>query len=109
MTSDSNDNSNIQAAGFSEPAAVACEGGTCEAACAEPTVAEAGASYRRDGQCRIIVDSCADFAPEVARALGCDCILVEGGHQSPAALRASGAPVIPTLAQLPALIDSLRK
>ena len=49
MTSDSNDNSNIQAAGSSEPAAVACEGGACEAACAEPTVAEAGASYRRDG------------------------------------------------------------
>lgn len=74
MTSDSNDNSNIQAAGSSEPAAVACEGGTCEAACAEPTVAEAGASYRRDGQCRIIVDSCADFAPEVARALGVEVI-----------------------------------
>ena len=46
---------------------------------------------------------------EVARALGCDCILVEGGHQSPAALRASGAPVIPTLVQLPAAIDSLGK
>ena len=85
MTSDSNDNSNIQAAGSSEPAAVACEGGTCEAACAEPTVAEAGASYRRDGQCRIIVDSCADFAPEVARALGVEVIhfpfvMADGEH-----------------------------
>ncbi len=46
---------------------------------------------------------------EVARALGCDCILVEGGHQSPEALRTSGAPVISTLAQLPALVDRLGK
>ena len=74
MTSDSNDNSNIQAAGSSEPAAVACEGGACGAHSADATVAEAGASYRRDGQCRVIVDSCADFAPEVARALGVEVI-----------------------------------
>ena len=44
MTSDSNDNSNIQAAGSSEPAAVACEGGACGAHSADATVAEAGAS-----------------------------------------------------------------
>lgn len=35
---------------------------------------EAGASYRRDGLCHIIVDSCADFAPGVARALGVEVV-----------------------------------
>lgn len=42
----------------------------------EPTAfaREAGASYKRGGQCHIIVDSCADFAPEVARALGVELV-----------------------------------
>ena len=74
MTSDTSENPNIQAAGSAEPAAVACE---ANVPANDPMVAQAGASYRRDGQCRIIVDSCADFAPEVARALG-----VEVGHFS---------------------------
>lgn len=35
---------------------------------------EAAATYRAHGQCRIIVDSCADFAPDVVRALGVEVI-----------------------------------
>ncbi len=71
MTSDTSENPNIQAAGSAEPAAVACE---ANVPANDPMVAQAGASYRRDGQCRIIVDSCADFAPEVARALGVEVV-----------------------------------
>ncbi len=38
---------------------------------------------------------------EVAEALGCPCLLVCDGHQSPARLRRSGRPLIATLDELP--------
>lgn len=62
-------NSNTVAADPQGSAAVAAQYGMPAA-----IVREASASYRRDGKCRIIVDSCADFAPEVARALGVDIV-----------------------------------
>ena len=34
---------------------------------------------------------------EVARAMGCQCLLIAGGHQKEETLRASGATVLPTL------------
>lgn len=75
MSSEISDNSNLQAAGSTEPAAVACFEAAPVAGEEPETIARAvGASYRRDGQCRIIVDSCADFAPEVARALGVEIV-----------------------------------
>lgn len=76
MSSDNANDNNLEAAGFSEPAAVACEGNESEGELqgVAEIAREASASYRRDGQCRIIVDSCADFAPEVARALGVEVV-----------------------------------
>lgn len=47
-------------------------------------VREVNESFRMGGQCHIIVDSCADFAPEVARALGVEIIkfsYVMGGEE----------------------------
>ncbi len=41
---------------------------------------------------------------EVARALGCECVLVENGHQSASRLRAAGARTVPNLAGLYALL-----
>ena len=80
-SSDIEQEQNTKAAGAEGPAAVASPEAVADAPCegadaAAPTAfaREAGASYRRDGQCRIIVDSCADFAPEVARALGVEVI-----------------------------------
>nr|WP_307739742.1 DegV family protein [uncultured Parolsenella sp.] len=70
MSSDNNDDLNVQAAGSSEPAASA----SMEPQAPADFAREAGASYRRGGQCHIIVDSCADFAPEVAKALGVEVI-----------------------------------
>ncbi len=37
---------------------------------------------------------------EVARAMGVDCVLVPGGHNSPARLEKCGAPLLPNLAAL---------
>lgn len=70
MSSDNNDNLNVRAAGSSEPAASA----SVELQAPADFARVAGASYRRGGQCHIIVDSCADFAPEVAKALGVEVI-----------------------------------
>jgi phosphoglycolate phosphatase len=42
---------------------------------------------------------------EVARALGWDCVLMEGGHQSLARLRACGRPVVPDMPALVAFVD----
>ena len=70
MSSDTQDKPVIEAAGSNEPAAVASSEPQAPAAFAR----EAGASYRQGGQCRVIVDSCADFAPEVAQALGVEVI-----------------------------------
>ena len=39
---------------------------------------------------------------EVAREIGCDCILVETGYESRRRLLARGAPVLPSVASLPA-------
>ena len=61
--------SNVEAAGPEGPAALAAQD-SAQAAIAR----EVSASYRRGGQCRVIVDSCADFAPEVARALGVEVV-----------------------------------
>ncbi len=87
MSSDNANDNNLEAAGFSEPAAVACEGDESEGELqgVAEIAREASASYRRDGQCRIIVDSCADFAPEVARALGVEVVrfpfvMADGEH-----------------------------
>lgn len=44
----------------------------------------------------MVGDSVHDF--EVSRALGVRCVLYAGGHQDAAALAATGAPVVPTLA-----------
>ena len=38
------------------------------------------------------------MAYEVSRALGVRCVLYAGGHQDAAALAATGAPIVPTLA-----------
>ena len=70
MSSDNNDNLNVRAAGSSEPAASA----SVELQAPADFARVAGASYRRGGQCHIIVDSCADFAPEVAKALGVEVV-----------------------------------
>lgn len=70
MSSDTQDKPVIEAAGSNEPAAVVSSESQAPAAFAR----EAGASYRQGGQCRVIVDSCADFAPEVAQALGVEVI-----------------------------------
>lgn len=40
----------------------------------EQIARDASASYKKRGKCRVIVDSCADFAPEVAAALGVDVV-----------------------------------
>ena len=59
-----------------------------------------GLAYLREtgfdpGRAVMIGDSVHDF--EVAQALGVACVLQSGGHQSAAALRATGAPVTPGL------------
>lgn len=73
------DSSNLEAAGVQTPAAVA----ETDAAAIE-VAREANASFKLGGQCHIIVDSCADFAPEVARALGVEIVkfsYVMGGEE----------------------------
>ena len=47
------------------------------------------------GRAVMIGDSVHDF--EVARAMGVRCVLQRAGHQTEAALRATGAPVVPGL------------
>ena len=92
MSNDTTVDSNIEAATPMGAAAAA----SVEAVSSEPVqglgetapaafAREVGASYRRDGQCRIIGDSCADFAPEVARALGVEVVsfpfvMADGEH-----------------------------
>ena len=49
------------------------------------------------GRAVMIGDSVHDF--EVARAMGVRCVLQCAGHQTEAALRATGAPVVPGLAE----------
>ena len=44
---------------------------------------------------------------EVSFAIGCPCVLLEGGHQSRERLEAMGVPVLPDLAALGAYLDSL--
>ena len=44
---------------------------------------------------------------EVSSAIGCPCVLLEGGHQSRERLEAMGVPVLPNLAALGAYLDSL--
>lgn len=77
---------NLEAEGVQAPSAVAASGEaiaeTDEAAIA--VAVEANESFKLGGQCHIIVDSCADFAPEVARALGVEIIkfsYVMGGEE----------------------------
>ena len=82
MSSDTNTDQNVQAAGSQESAASASPAPQAPADFAR----EAGASYRRGGQCHVIVDSCADFAPEVAKALGVEVIsfpfvMEDGEHE----------------------------
>ena len=50
----------------------------------------------------MIGDSTHDF--EVARALGVGCVLQSSGHQSPEALRTTGAPVVRNLREAAAYI-----
>ena len=50
----------------------------------------------------LVGDSVHDF--QVAQAMGSRCVLCAAGHQSRAHLEATGAPVIDTLAELPALL-----
>ncbi len=49
-----------------------------------------------------IGDTCHDA--EVARAIGCRCYLISGGHQSDEVLASSGAPVLKRLQELPPLL-----
>ena len=52
-----------------------------------------------------IGDTDHDF--EVSSAIGCPCVLLEGGHQSRARLEAMGVPVLPDLAALGDYLDRL--
>ena len=52
-----------------------------------------------------IGDTDHDF--EVSSAIGCPCVLLEGGHQSRARLEAMGVPVLPNLAALGDYLDRL--
>ena len=52
-----------------------------------------------------IGDTDHDF--EVSSAIGCPCVLLEGGHQSQARLKAMGVPVLPDLAALGDYLDRL--
>ena len=90
MSSDFPTEENVVAAGPEGLAASASseasspEQGTAPEQATAAFARAAGASYRRGGQCHIIVDSCADFAPEVARALGVEVIsfpFVIGGEE----------------------------
>jgi phosphoglycolate phosphatase len=46
---------------------------------------------------------------EVAEALGCGCILLADGHQSPSRLRRTGRPVLNTLAEVPPFVARLAR
>ena len=104
MSNDQSVEENVQAAGpkgfaaspskSPEPAGAVADNGEVAAGASGPEdtdapaalVREASASYRQKGQCQLIVDSCADFAPEVARALGVEVIsfpfvMDDGEHQ----------------------------
>lgn len=47
-------------------------------------------------------DTCHDA--EVARAIGCRCLLISGGHQEDRVMAQSGAPVLPSLAHAAAIL-----
>jgi phosphoglycolate phosphatase len=55
----------------------------------------------------LIGDSLHDH--EVADDLGVDCLLIARGHQSPARLARSGAPVLDSLADIPAWLTATRR
>jgi phosphoglycolate phosphatase len=42
---------------------------------------------------------------EVAQTLGCDCVLMEGGHQSATRLRAAGRPIVADMPSLVAFVE----
>ena len=57
-----------------------------------------------DGRALFVGDTLHDH--EVATALGCDCLLIAEGHQTPERLLAAGCPVVPRLADVPEFLQA---